>query len=55
MNLPEEISILAKKFSDSNYHLYLVGGPVRDLKLGRQTKDWDFTTDAQIEQFDTRG
>lgn len=50
MNLPEEISILAKKFSDSNYHLYLVGGPVRDLKLGRQTKDWDFTTDATPEQ-----
>jgi putative nucleotidyltransferase with HDIG domain len=50
MNLPEEINILAKKFAQSNYHLYLVGGPVRDLKLGRQTKDWDFTTDATPEQ-----
>jgi putative nucleotidyltransferase with HDIG domain len=50
MNLPEEIIILANKFAKSNFHLYLVGGPVRDLKLGRQTKDWDFTTDATPEQ-----
>lgn len=50
MNLPEEVIILANKFAESNFHLYLVGGPVRDLKLGRTTKDWDFTTDATPEQ-----
>lgn len=50
MVLPKEIQLLAQKFSDSNYHLYLVGGPVRDLKLNRPIKDWDFTTDATPEQ-----
>lgn len=49
MDLPKEITDLAEKFNNSNYKLYLVGGVVRDLLLGKNLKDWDFTTDASPE------
>lgn len=40
---------LAGAFSDAGYHLYLVGGSVRDALLGRLSHDLDFTTDARPE------
>jgi poly(A) polymerase len=41
---------IAERFRDAGHELYLVGGPVRDALLGRETSDLDFTTDARPEQ-----
>lgn len=37
---------LGQRFVDAGFELSLVGGPVRDLFLGRNSPDLDFTTDA---------
>ncbi len=37
-------------FVDAGFELSLVGGPVRDLFLGRVSPDLDFTTDATPDQ-----
>ena len=44
------ISALSEAFSGAGCSLYLVGGPVRDLLLGRRSTDLDFTTDARPTQ-----
>ena len=44
------IPALAQAFTDAGRQLYLVGGPVRDLLLGRPAADLDFTTDARPPQ-----
>lgn len=40
------VAALADAFAAAGYELALVGGPVRDAFLGRDTNDLDFTTDA---------
>ena len=44
----EQVRPLAERFDAAGHHLYLVGGIVRDLMLGRSTHDADIdlTTDA---------
>ncbi|MDQ0260738.1 CCA tRNA nucleotidyltransferase [Sinomonas atrocyanea] len=37
---------LGRRFAGAGFELSLVGGPVRDLFLGRTSPDLDFTTDA---------
>lgn len=44
--LPNEVSEILKKFQDAGYEIYIVGGVVRDLLMGRKASDWDFTTNA---------
>lgn len=44
--LPAVVTELGKLFDDAGQELSLVGGPVRDLFLGRVSPDLDFTTDA---------
>ncbi len=49
----EEVAPLATRFADGGHRLYLVGGIVRDLLLGRDldaSSDLDFTTDAPPER-----
>src|SRR6478736_524595 len=41
---------LGQRFVDAGHELSLVGGPVRDLFLGRASPDLDFTTDATPDQ-----
>lgn len=41
---------LAKLFMDNGYHLYLVGGTVRDFLLGKELDDMDAVTDATPEE-----
>lgn len=49
-NVPEEVKNILDKFIKANYQIYIVGGAVRDLLLGREVKDWDLTTDAKPEE-----
>jgi putative nucleotidyltransferase with HDIG domain len=50
VTLPEEVSSILNKMKTSGYEIYLVGGAVRDLILGKMVNDWDFTTNATPEQ-----
>jgi poly(A) polymerase len=44
------IQRLADGFVSAGYELYLVGGPVRDVVLGRVSRDLDFATDASPDE-----
>ncbi|MBI4086865.1 HD domain-containing protein [Candidatus Kaiserbacteria bacterium] len=48
-DIPEEVRKVAEVIENAGYEAYLVGGCVRDLLLGREPKDWDFTTNARPE------
>lgn len=50
MELPDEVTKIFDKFSEANFQLFLVGGSVRDLIMGKKVNDWDFTTDAKPEE-----
>ena len=41
------VRTLADAFAAAEFELAVVGGPVRDALLGRETNDLDFTTDAR--------
>ncbi|MEI6326889.1 MAG: HD domain-containing protein [Candidatus Roizmanbacteria bacterium] len=49
-SLPAAITDFMRVFTDAGYLIYVAGGPVRDLVLGREVTDWDFTTSATPEQ-----
>lgn len=40
------VATVARAFDDAGFELAVVGGPVRDALLGRETHDLDFTTNA---------
>src|SRR5688572_18989758 len=46
---PDVVEALGRVFGHQHHQLHLVGGPVRDLLLGRPIEDLDFTTSAQPE------
>ncbi|MDP3888668.1 MAG: hypothetical protein Q8Q24_01345 [bacterium] len=48
--LPEFVDLIIKKFEVAGFEIYIVGGAVRDLLMGREVKDWDFTTNATPEE-----
>lgn len=48
--LPAVVTELGRLFADAGHELSLVGGPVRDLFLGRASPDLDFTTSATPDQ-----
>ena len=43
--VPSFVSVILQKFMKQGWQIYIVGGAVRDLLLGRSVTDWDFTTD----------
>jgi poly(A) polymerase/tRNA nucleotidyltransferase (CCA-adding enzyme) len=49
-NIPEVIKNVADTLEKAGFEAYLVGGCTRDLLLGKQPKDWDFTTNALPDQ-----
>ncbi len=49
-NVSKVLSELNSIFKKNNFHLYLVGGAVRDFLLGIDNHDYDFTTDATPEE-----
>lgn len=49
-NIPQEVTDILEKFEKKNFEIYIVGGAVRDLLMGKIPKDWDFTTNATPEE-----
>ena len=49
-NIPKEARSVLNRLKKAGFEAYLVGGCVRDLIIKRETKDWDFTTNATPEQ-----
>jgi poly(A) polymerase len=47
LDVPELAAELGARFADAGHELYLVGGSVRDLLLGRRSADLDFATSAR--------
>src|SRR3989344_5616723 len=47
--LPEEVVEICKKIESKGFEVYIVGGAVRDLLMGKLSNDWDFTTNAKPE------
>lgn len=50
MQVPTEITTITTKIKQAGFEVYLVGGAVRDLLLGKGLKDWDFATNATPEE-----
>jgi poly(A) polymerase/tRNA nucleotidyltransferase (CCA-adding enzyme) len=48
--IPPEISNVSESLRKAGFESYLVGGCVRDLIIGRESKDWDITTNASPKQ-----
>src|SRR5690349_20799295 len=44
------VRALGEAFQSAGFELAVVGGPVRDALLGRETHDLDFTTNAQPDE-----
>lgn len=45
--LPIEVKEIMAKSAKANFEIYVVGGAVRDLLMGKIVSDWDFTTNAK--------
>jgi putative nucleotidyltransferase with HDIG domain len=50
LNLPTDVLNVMYVFQKNDYEIFVVGGAVRDLLLGKIVYDWDFTTNATPEQ-----
>lgn len=48
--LPQQAQKIIEKLHLAGYEAYAVGGSVRDLLMDKETKGWDFTTNATPEQ-----
>ena len=44
--IPQEILDIYKRVDEANFQVYLVGGCVRNMLLGKPVKDWDIATSA---------
>ncbi len=52
-SLPNIYTSLASIFNIHGYRLYIVGGTTRDILLNKELTDYDFVTDATIEEIQT--
>lgn len=50
VQIPQSVEEILNKFEKAGYEIYIVGGAVRDILMGRMTNDWDFTTNATPEE-----
>ncbi len=50
MKLPPYVSEFMNSFASHGFQIYVVGGAVRNLFLGKISTNWDFTTNAKPEQ-----
>ncbi|MBI2066153.1 hypothetical protein HYT60_01460 [Candidatus Woesebacteria bacterium] len=46
----EFVSEILDKFAEAGLEIYIVGGAVRDVLMGKPVDDWDFTTNATPEE-----
>lgn len=46
LELPAEVKKIIADFTKAGYEIYIVGGAVRDILMGKAVHDWDFTTNA---------
>ncbi len=46
IGLPKKALEIINKFEKEGFEIYIVGGAVRDILMGRIVYDWDFTTNA---------
>ncbi len=51
--VPENIIILNTIFKENNFELFIVGGAVRDMILGKEPKDFDLVSDASPDEVET--
>ncbi len=50
ISLPDQVRDILRTFSKNGFEIYVVGGAVRDLLMGKIVDDWDFTTNATPEE-----
>lgn len=50
ISLPQSAGTVIDTLKNAGFEAYAVGGSVRDLLLGLETKGWDFTTNATPEE-----
>jgi tRNA nucleotidyltransferase (CCA-adding enzyme) len=50
IKIPESVYKIIQKFQVSDFEIYIVGGAVRDILMGKAVYDWDFTTNATPEE-----
>jgi len=48
--IPDYVTCVTEKLEKAGFEAFLVGGCVRDLIMGRDSKDWDITTNAKPEE-----
>ncbi len=48
--LPPKVIEIISKLYEKGFQVFVVGGAVRDIMMGRPVNDWDLTTDATPEQ-----
>lgn len=46
LNLPKAVTEFLKVFKKNRFQIFIVGGAVRNLLLGKNITNWDFTTNA---------
>lgn len=47
--IPKSVVLILKTLTKHHFDAYIVGGAVRDVLMGKQSNDWDFTTNATPE------
>ena len=50
IKLPPYVVEILDKFEKAGFEVYIVGGAVRNILMGRKPPDWDFTTNATPEE-----
>lgn len=50
LKLPQYINEFLDIFKKNGFEIFVVGGAVRDLLLGKTVENWDFTTNAKPEE-----
>jgi len=50
VQLPKSVEEILTKFQKKGFEIYIVGGAVRDIVMGKLTNDWDMTTNAIPEE-----
>ncbi len=48
--IPDESKKIIEKVSTTGFEIYIVGGAVRDVLMGKNVVDWDYTTNAKPDE-----